>query len=83
MFLRNKKQKFSIRKLSAGAASVLVATSVLGGAAVEFTSGTIYAEEKIVEADSAKIFDLMVEKNYMTNLVVLGMEKNLKKYWRH
>lgn len=62
MFLRNKKQKFSIRKLSAGAASVLVAVSVLGGAAVEFTSGTIYAEEKIVEADFAKFFDLMVEK---------------------
>ncbi|VTS38665.1 antiphagocytic cell surface-anchored fibrinogen-and IgG Fc-binding protein SeM [Streptococcus equi subsp. zooepidemicus] len=38
MFLRNKKQKFSIRKLSAGAASVLVATSMLGGAAVKANS---------------------------------------------
>ncbi|HEL1183591.1 TPA: M-like protein SzM, partial [Streptococcus equi subsp. zooepidemicus] len=40
MFLRNNKQKFSIRKLSAGAASVLVAVSVLGGAAVKADTGT-------------------------------------------
>lgn len=38
MFLRNNKQKFSIRKLSAGAASVLVATSVLGGTTVKANS---------------------------------------------
>lgn len=75
MFLRNKKQKFSIRKLSAGAASVLVATSVLGGAAVEFTSGTIYAEEKIVEADFAKFFDLMVEKKLYDEFSRFGYGK--------
>lgn len=81
MFLRNKKQKFSIRKLSAGAASVLVAVSVLGGAAVK-------ADFEVADrADTAELTGLSLEKmfndrhigNKPDEEILAGLRKVLKK----
>ncbi|HEL0770528.1 TPA: YSIRK-type signal peptide-containing protein [Streptococcus equi subsp. zooepidemicus] len=68
MFLRNKKQKFSIRKLSAGAASVLVATSVLGGVTVGFTSSIVSAKEEVTPKDRSKFGALIVDKKLYEKL---------------
>ncbi|HEL0621712.1 TPA: YSIRK-type signal peptide-containing protein [Streptococcus equi subsp. zooepidemicus] len=67
MFLRNKKQKFSIRKLSAGAASVLVAASVLGGAAVK--ADTV---NEVTEKDKAKFVQLMTDQRLYRTLHGVG-----------
>lgn len=62
MFLRNKKQKFSIRKLSAGAASVLVATSMLGGAQTVFAGPRAARLPKISESDMSKLAKIRLKK---------------------
>lgn len=61
MFLRNKKQKFSIRKLSAGAASVLVAASVLGGG-VSAYADSVSGLEVADPSDSKKLIELGLAK---------------------
>ncbi|HEL0600900.1 TPA: YSIRK-type signal peptide-containing protein [Streptococcus equi subsp. zooepidemicus] len=62
MFLRNNKQKFSIRKLSAGAASVLVAVSVLGGVQADTKS------PEITDKDRGRLSRLMSEKKLYDRL---------------
>lgn len=61
MFLRNNKQKFSIRKLSAGAASVLVATSVLGGATVFAGPRVEGGLPSITDSDMRKLAKITVK----------------------
>lgn len=67
MFLRNKKQKFSIRKLSAGAASVLVAASVLGGAVVN-----VHAEDRINSDINRRIVDKKDAENLRNAIIAKG-----------